>query len=69
MKTARSFILLLLIMSLFQGCGPLSIVTTTYSIITTAQEVEEEYEGDFSDYMDDKIENTYDYVEEKVSKE
>jgi hypothetical protein len=68
MKNIQLTLFSILVIIFFSGCGPLTIVTTAFSVVTTAQEVEEEYEGDFGDYVDDKMETTYEYLEEKTSK-
>jgi hypothetical protein len=49
-----------------QGCGPLTIITTAITGIMTAQEIEEEYDGDVNYYFNDKVDSTYEYIEKKT---
>ena len=70
MKRIGLYLLSILIVLSFSGClGTLSLAATAISVVTTSQEVEEEYDGDFADYVEDKVETTYEYIEEKVTEE
>lgn len=70
MKKISLYIFTILTVLLFNGClSTLSIAATTFSIISTSQEVEEEYEGDLAEYVEDKVETTYEYIEEKVTEQ
>lgn len=50
-----------------QGCGALMLVSTAITGVMTVQEVEEEYDGDFQYYIEDKANTTYEYIETKTS--
>lgn len=65
-KLTHTAILALLIFSL-QGCGAFTLVTTAISGVMIAQEVEEEYEGSFQEYVVDKASTTYEYIERKTT--
>ena len=70
MKKIPLYLFSILTIILFNGCmGVLSLAATAFSVITTSQEIEEEYDGDLADYVEDKVETTYEYLEEKVVEE
>jgi len=70
MKKISLYIFSILTILLFNGClGTLSLAATAFSIVTTSQEVEEEYDGSIVDYVEDKFETTYEYLEDKVTQE
>ena len=68
MKKIRLYLFTILTMLLFNGCiGVLSLAATAFSVVTTSQEVEEDYDGDISDYVEDTVTETYEYLEDKVT--
>lgn len=69
MKKVRIYGLLLFIALTFNGCGVITLASTAFTIITTTQEVEEEHEGDFVEYVEETVEDTYDYLAEKIEEQ
>ena len=70
MKKIRLYLFAIFTVLLFNGCvGALSLAATAFSVITTSQEVEEDYDGDLADYVEDTVTETYEYIEEKVTEE
>jgi hypothetical protein len=66
----KNFILMIFIIFTLSGClAELSVVSTAAGAAMTAQEVEEEHNGDFWQYTKDKANSLYNYLEEKLSNE
>ena len=53
-----------IIILLFSGC--FTFVATVGSAAMTAQEVDEEYDGSYTDYISDKSNSLYKYIKRKV---
>lgn len=68
MKKLTLYLFTLLSLFLFSGCmGTLSVAATTVSVVSTTQEIEEDYDGDVIEYVEDKLSSTYEYLEEKIA--
>lgn len=66
-KYLYSFCIIFSISFLFQGCGGLVLVSSALTGVMTAQELEEDYDGDIQYYIEDKANSTYEYIESKTS--
>ncbi len=52
---------------MFSGClGVIMATGTAASVALTAKEVEEDYDNDVTDYIMDKSQSLYDYVNKKI---
>jgi len=70
MKKISLYLFTFLIVLVFNGClATLSAAATAVSVVSTSQEVEEDYDGNFIEYIEDKVTDAYEYLEEKVSQE
>jgi len=49
----------------FSGC--IATVAATVGAVSTAQEVEEDYDNNFIEYVTDKTESMYYYIEDKLT--
>jgi len=63
MNYFKVFILNLFIIFTLSGC--ITLLATAGSAAMTAQEVDEDYDGSFKDYVEDKSTSFYDYVKRK----
>ncbi len=64
MKYFKSFLLLIFINLFFSGC--IALLATAGGAAMTAQEVDEEYDGSYVDYITDKSTSLYKYVKRKM---
>ncbi len=66
-KHVSHFFIVLLFGFSLQGCGGLMLVSSALTGVMTAQELEEDYDGDIRYYIEDKANSTYEYIETKTS--
>ncbi len=70
MKKARSILLIFFIAFMFNGCiGLLTAASSAVTLLMTTQEVDEEYDGDISEYVSDKVDSTYDYLTDSAAED
>lgn len=63
MKLLRSFIINIVLLITLSGCvETLMLAGTATSTAMTAQEVDEKYDGSFTDYIMDKAASFYNYL-------
>ena len=66
MKYFKQFILIISITICFNGCALFTFTTTALTILTTTQEVEEDHDGDLVEYIEETLEDTYDFLAEQI---
>ena len=63
----KLYVILLILPILFSGCfGMIAAAGTAISAVSTSQEVEEDYDGNFVEYVGDKFDIMYEYVNKKI---
>jgi len=68
MEKFKHLILLFSIVFLFTGCvGSVLLAGSVVSAASTTQEVDEEYDGDLIEYIDDKLDALNRYLKKKSS--
>ncbi len=68
MKKIQHLFFVIVLCFFLSGCiGAIALVGTVATTATTTQEVDEEYDGDFLEYMSDKMKSFSRYVKTKTS--
>jgi len=70
MKKLRLYIFMIFISLSFSGCATfLAFAGGAVSLLTTSQEVNEDYDGDIEEYISDKYEKTTEYIRSNAEQE
>jgi PBP1b-binding outer membrane lipoprotein LpoB len=70
MKKIKFFIFVAFLSFILSGCvGTLALAGTAVSTASTTQEVDEEYDGDLGEYLNDKWKAFDKYIKSKTTEE